>query len=265
MVNRGVAVALTGAVALVACGGGQEPARSEPPRSEAARPDPPRDDSLALRWRMTGGIAGLGGPGTLPEFSLYADGRAIVPLRSNAPVPALREYRLRPEALRKLLLEARAAGLDRSRTHGSEAQIADAMVLFITMGEARTRVVQPEAQHVPAVSFWKRLDPKGWPQADQAAPPAAYRAPRIAALAGESPATDGRRVSDWPVDRPLGEGVRAAGGLCTVYTGEDRDTVFKHIATAMDDRRWRSGGRLYSVRLRPMLPDERTCEDITRS
>ncbi|MFB4312564.1 hypothetical protein [Actinomadura sp. 21ATH] len=264
MVNRGAAVALAGAVALVACGGGQESARSEPPspRSDPARQEPARDGTLALRWRMTGGIAGLGGPGTVPEFSLYEDGRTIV---REERTGQLREYRLHPAAARKLLLEARAAGLDRSRTYGSEAQIADAMVLVITMGGARTRVVQPEAQHVPAVAFWKRLDPKGWPRAEQQAPPGEYRSARVAALAGESPPSNGQAVSDWPIDRPLGAGERAAGALCTVYSGDDRDTAVKHVATASGDHRWRSAGKVYSVRLRPLLPEEKTCEDMARS
>ncbi|MFI0355474.1 hypothetical protein [Actinomadura sp. 9N407] len=260
--SRGSAVLLAGVLALGGCGGrtqGPETGESSPSRVD------PQDGGLVLRWRMTGGIAGLGGPGSLPEFSLYGDGRAIVKSESSAPVTAHREYQLKPGALRRLLDEARAAGLDRSRTIGSDENIADAMTLVITMGEARTRVVQPEAQNVPAVRFWKRLDPKGWPQGDQAAPAKEYRSTRVAALAGESPASGGQRVSDWPVDRSLGEGERVAGGLCTVYTGEDRDTVVKHAATGDGDHRWRSGGKVYSVRLRPMLPEERTCEDVART
>ncbi|XVQ12896.1 hypothetical protein ACQP1W_10180 [Spirillospora sp. CA-255316] len=268
MIDRGVAAVLIGAGALVACGGQEQGQAAGTP---SARADPGRASGggggLVLRWRMTGGIAGLGGPGSLPEFSLYGDGRAIASQRTgaSAPLPVQREYRLTPRALRRLLDEARAAGLDRSRTIGS-GRVADAMVLEITMGAARTRIEQPEGRPgLPAVRFWKRLEPQGWPQADQAAPPRHYRSASVAVLAGESPAAPGQDVSDWPLDRPLGRGEQAAGGLCAVVTGEDRDTAVKHVATARADHRWRSGGKVYSVRLRPLLPDERTCGDVART
>ncbi|MFC5752019.1 hypothetical protein [Actinomadura rugatobispora] len=265
MIDRGVAAILIGAGALVACGG-QE--RDQGAAAPSARPDPGRaPGGPVLRWRMTGGFAGLGGPGSLPEFSLYGDGRAIASARtgSAAPLPVLREYRLTAQALRRLLDEARAAGLDRPRTIGS-GRVADAMILEISMGAARTRIEQPEGQPgLPAVRFWKRLDPQGWPRADQAAPPRHHRSARVAVLAGESPAAPGQDVSDWPLNRPLGRGEQAAGGLCSVVAGEDRDTAVKHVATAGTDHRWRSGGRVYSVRLRPMLPEERTCRDVART
>jgi hypothetical protein len=270
VIDRGVVAALIGSVALVACGGqeqGQNRDRA-PGGTRATTPaDPGRhaDGGLVLRWRMTGGLVGFGNPGTLPDFSLYGDGRAIVKPEQGAPWAAAREYRLTPGALRRLLDEARAAGLNRSRTIGSD-QITDAMILEITLGKARTRVVQPESRPAaPAVRFWKRLDPQGWAPADQAVPVRPYRASRVAVLAGESPATGGQRVSDWPLSRPLGQGEQAAGGICGVVTGTDRDTVVKHVATAGPNHRWRSGGKVYSVRLRPLLPEERTCGDVAKS
>jgi hypothetical protein len=277
VIDRGVATALIGAVAMVACGG-QEPERDEQPSPPSATAQADTADigrvaaatgRLVLRWRMTGGIAGFGGPGTLPEFSLYGDGRAVTTPRTRAGSGAMaeqREYRLRPEALRRLLREARAAGLDRSRTAGDEL-IPDAMSLEIAMGASRTRVVQPE-RHAGdrAVAFWKRrLHPAGWAPGDQAVPERRYEPVRPAVLAGESPPAAGQRVSDWPARRPLGRGVHAAGGICTVLTGADRDTAIRHVAKAGPGHRWRSGGKVYSVRLRPMLPDERTCRDVAKS
>jgi hypothetical protein len=273
VIDRSVAAALVGAVALVACGGqGAERPREPKGRPSAsstsarADPGPARSGKLVLRWRMTGGIAGFGGPATLPEFSLYEDGRAITTPPAKGRPGAFaeqREYRLYPAAVRKLLREARAVGLDRSRPVGSD--FPDAMVLEITMGKARTRIVQPEDwSDDRAVAFWKRrLHPRGWPDAEQAAPERRYEPERLAVLAGESPPAAGQRVSDWPLRRPLGRGVRAAGGICTVLTGADKDTVIKHVATAGPGHRWRSGGATYSVRLRPMLPDERTCRDLS--
>lgn len=263
MVNRRVAAAIAAAVALVACGG-QGPGRADSaaPGSGAVQG---RDDALMLRWRMTGGIAGLGGPGTVPDFSLYGDGRALVKRTSRSAYVPLREHRLKPAALRRLLAEARAAGLDRSRTYGSQEPVADAMTLVITMGGATTRVVQPESQRGPAVGFWKKLDPRGWPDSDLAAPPRAYRPERVAVIAGRVRGANGQKITRWPVDRPLGGGERAAGGSCSVYTGARRDAAVKHVTTAGARHLWSSGDGMYSVRLRPMLPDERTCQDVARA
>ena len=160
------------------------------------------------------------------------------------------EYRLKPAALQRLLNEARAAGLNRSHTTGSD-QIADAITLEFTLGQAHTKIIQPEAQSDPAVAFRKRLDPRGWPAADLAAPRKTYFPARVAVLAGE---TAGGTVKNWPLS-PLGKGEQAAGATCTLAP-----------AAKVPDTRpgiiWRSQGKTYSVRLRPLLPGESTCRDL---
>ncbi|MFC9972427.1 hypothetical protein ACFVH6_16225 [Spirillospora sp. NPDC127200] len=278
MISRGIVSAAAGA-ALTACGSdaGPEP----PPRNSAATSAPvtgpaptvpatadtPSADTpsngtkLVLRWRTTGGIAGLGGPGEIPEFSLYGDGRAIVRPQGGPSPSALREYRLTPDALRRLLAEARAAGLERGRTLGPQ-DVADAMVLEYTMGSARTRIHQPESQKIPAVRFQKRLFPDGWAPSDQAAPARAYPVERIAVLSGEM-ASPGGQPKAWPLS-PLGKGEQAVGGLCTVFTGRDAK-VAAGLARERPDGGWRSGGKVYSARFRPLLPDERTCQDVAKS
>ncbi|GAA1534371.1 hypothetical protein GCM10009678_15880 [Actinomadura kijaniata] len=256
--SRGIAAAVAGA-ALTACGpagdGGPE-TTPLPDRAPTASPAPTAaPTALVLRWRTLGGIAGLGEPGGLPDFSLYGDGRAVTAERG-----ALREYRLRPEALRRLLDEARAAGLDRSRTAGDH-RIPDALTLEFVMGGARVRIAQPEAAPGdPAVRFRKRLDPRAWPDGDQAAPPRPYVPRRVAVLTGEDPAPDAR---PWPLPA-LGGGERLGGAACRVYTGADAGKAASLARTAKPADRWRSRGGTYSVRFRPLLPDETTCRDLAR-
>ncbi|WP_165964497.1 hypothetical protein, partial [Actinomadura sp. KC216] len=211
----------------------------------------PRGEKLVLRWQTTGGIAGLGGPGSLPDFSLYSTGRAIV--ASGGPLGELTEYRLKPEALQRLLDEARKAGLGRTHKVGSDQQIMDAITIVFTMGDATTRVVQPESQPGPEAAFLKRLDPNGWAASDQAAPARPYEPSKTAVLAGET--SGGGTVKEWPLG-PLGDGTRAAGGICTVAPS-------KKVPAAKPGVTWRSEGKTYSVRLRPLLPAESTCADIT--
>ncbi|MCP9983340.1 hypothetical protein [Actinomadura madurae] len=149
--------ALAACAALTACGddsGTAGPSPSSPGASSPAK-DSPAGEQLVLRRRQTGGIAGLGGPGSVPEFSLYSTGRAVVSSQGR-----LTEYRLKPDALRRLLDEARAAGLGRSHTVGSD-RIADAIITVVGMGGATTRIIQPESQAGPEARFLKRLDPAG--------------------------------------------------------------------------------------------------------
>ncbi|MBW8486258.1 hypothetical protein [Actinomadura parmotrematis] len=262
-VRAGLAVPLVAVAVLTACGG-QDPV-AEPGRTPAtpATPTTPTTPTtgpsaaptapgeLVLRWRLTGGIAGMGGPGTVPDFSLYGDGRAFA--------KGL-EYRLKPDALQRLLDGARAAGLGTPR-HIERGQVADVRVLVLTFGAARTTISQPEAENVPQTRFWKRLDPAGWATSDQAAPAKPYVAERAAVIAGDTGEEPGP-AKPWPL-AALGGGQQALGGLCTVYTGADARTAQRVAASR--EARWRSGGKVYSVRLRPLLPDERTCADAARS
>ncbi|TYB46822.1 hypothetical protein [Actinomadura chibensis] len=262
--------AVAACAALTSCGGSETAsAPSSPPPSSpapASSPSPtasptaspvdqsPAGEKLVLRWRRTGGFAGVGGPGSVPEFSLYSSGRAIVASGAapgGQPRGGLTEYRLKPEAVRPLLDGARAAGLGRSHTVGSE-RIADALITVVTMDGATTRIIQAESQSGPEARFLKRLDPAGWPASDQAAKPKPYEPAKTAVLAGETAATG--TVKAWPL-APLGDGVREAGALCTLAPA-------RKVPATRPDIGWRSEGKTYSVRLRPLLPAESSCRDI---
>src|SRR5690348_9910367 len=93
--------ALTAIALLVSgCAGSSRAGTGRPAEASAAA-----GGSLVLRTTTSGGFAGLGGPGALPDFSLYRDGRAIV------SGTGLTEYHLTRQALRRLVAEASAAGL----------------------------------------------------------------------------------------------------------------------------------------------------------
>ncbi|TDC71041.1 hypothetical protein E1200_03350 [Actinomadura sp. GC306] len=249
--------AVVSCTALTACGNSETsgpPPPSPSPTASRSAPTDPSGERLALRWRKTGGIAGIGGPGSVPEFSLYSSGRAIFAAEQPGGTPPdkeLTEYRLKPQALRRLLDGARAAGFDRSHTVGSD-QIADAVVTVVTMGDATTRIIEPGWPGSGEGMFLKRLDPEGWPADDQAAPPRPYTPERTAVLAGEL--TQGGTARPWPLG-PLGDGVRAAGGICTLAPSAK-------LPETRPATKWSSEGETYSVRLRPLLPAERSCEDL---
>ncbi|MBO2450311.1 hypothetical protein J4573_24635 [Actinomadura barringtoniae] len=271
-----MATVLMSAGALTACGGTDDakaPAKTVSPTPAASAPastgaatSPPTDPGplasgrLLLRWRMTGGFAGVGNPGSLPEFSLYGDGRAVA-AGKNGGKPM--EYRLKPDALARLMNEAKAAGLDHSQTIGPE-NIADAMILQITMGDAKTRVIQPESQSTPITQFWKKLEPAAWPKTDQAAPARTYEPAKVALLAGQTGGTEGENTRPFTLV-PLGRGEQASGGMCTVVSGDKAKEALKLSSAAKPTTQWRNEGKVYSLRFRPLLPDEKTCADVAVS
>jgi hypothetical protein len=211
-------------------------------------------DALVLRTMTTGGFAGLGGPGTLPDFSLYGDGRAVTGGRQPT------EYRLTSQALRRLVTDASKAGLATPRTV-DDPNISDAtykVITFVTGGRARTTKVVQEGGRAddPAKKFLARLVPANWPRGDQASAPLPYRPSRVAVLAVASPGSGPK----WPYG-PLTSGTRVGTSGCTVLTGADA-TKAQRMATARTQ--WNDRGKSFRVRIRPLLPDERDCAVLNR-
>ncbi|RMI37966.1 hypothetical protein EBO15_34385 [Actinomadura harenae] len=256
---------LVGASVLTGCGSKAVDVHESPSaggsRSASALPPGQGGDRLVLRWRMSGGMGGVGGPWNVPDFSLYADGTAIT---AGAPGKGsqLKRYHLKQAVFQQLVADAKKAGLQRSQRIKVSGRIADAMVLTIWMGSARTDIEMPEQHHVPATALWKRLQPEQWPTDDQHSPPDIYHPVRLAVGAldtGEQSAPPDAVA--WPLS-PLGKGRQVRGRLCTVYSGADatrlRDLASKTVLGA----RFTSGGRLYTMQIRPLLPDETSCDAL---
>jgi hypothetical protein len=250
-----VATALSG-VALLASGcAGDSRAQVD----DSASPSLGAADALVLRTRTTGGIAGLGGPATMPEFSLYGDGRAI----TGGARPT--EYRLSPQALRRLVADASKAGLATPRTV-DDPHIADAtykVITFVAGGRPRTTKLIQEGRRAddPAAAFLPRLVPANWPRGDQTTGPRPYRAARVAVLAAPSPDTGDTAspAPKWPL-KPLATGTRVGALRCTVLTGRDVTTIQRMTGRPQ----WRDRGQTFRVTVRPLLPDERDCAALNR-
>ncbi|QKG25707.1 hypothetical protein [Actinomadura verrucosospora] len=245
-------VALACAGTLTACGdasGVAKPPHTLEPGGSTATPakDSPHGEHLVLRMRKRGGMAGLGGPGALPDFSLYSTGRAVTASQGKPT-----EYRLKPAAVNRLLADARAAGLGRSHTVGP-GNVSDAFILEFTMGGAHSSIAQPGSRPDPAPAFQKRLDPSTWATSDVASGPAPFKPSKVAVLASQGAVADGP-VKTWPL-APLGQGARVGAAVCTVASPAKVPATSPNTA-------WRSGGATYTVRVRPLLPDEHSCADL---
>jgi hypothetical protein len=251
MMKTAAGAALLGVAVLTSCAVMGCAGNSQAQVGDSTSPDIGSGDALVLRVRTTGGIAGLGVPGSMPEFSLYGDGRVI----TDGPHPM--EYHLTRRALRRLIADARKAGLATPRT-ADNPRVADAMykvITFVAGGRARTtKVIEGGGDPSdPAVRFLPRLAPASWPESDQSAPPRPYRPARVAVLAGTTPA--GGTAQKWPL-KPLASSVRVGTRECTVLTGGD---VAKAERLMTGRTQWRDHGTTYRVVVRPLLPDERDC------
>lgn len=262
MMNTAVGAALIGVAVLTSCavtgctGDSQAQVGDSPAQAgDSTSPDLGSGEALVLRVRTTGGIAGLGGPGSMPDFSLYGDGRAIT--GGRRPM----EYRLTRQAFQRLVTDARKAGLATPRT-AVNPRIADAMfkvITFVSGGRARTtKVIQGGGDPSdPALGFLPRLTPANWPKSDQAAPARPYRPARMAVLAVATPEEGG--APKWPL-KPLASNARVGTSECTVLTGAD---VARAERLMTGRTRWHDRGTTYRVVFRPLLPDERGCAALS--
>lgn len=255
MMKTAVGAALIGVAVLTSCAITGCAGDSQAQVGDSASPEIGSGDALVLRVRTTGGIAGLGGPGSMPEFSLYGDGRAI----TGGPHPM--EYHLTRPALRRLVTDAQKAGLATPRT-AVNPRIADAMykvITFVSGGRARTTtVIQGGGDPSdPALGFLPRLAPASWPKSDQSAPARPYRPARLAVLAVATPEEGG--ASKWPL-KPLASRARVGTSQCTVLTGGD---IARAGRLKTGRTLWRDHGTTYRVVFRPLLPDERDCAALS--
>jgi hypothetical protein len=194
--------------------------------------------------------------GQLPRFSLYGGGRVIVAAGGSDALRSAREYRLSSDGYRDLVDRAYSAHLDRGRELPDQAE-TDASLLVITLstpdGERTTRVAAPDA------GGGDRDRINDFVRALPAAPAdaAAYRPSAIALLATAGVGAD-PAPRPWPSGR-LDQGIRTRQGLCTV--APEAGPI---VAVRQEDSRWSSGGRVFAVVGRPLLPEEHTCPDIDR-
>ena len=194
--------------------------------------------------------------GRLPAFSLYGEGRVVVPVESTSALQQAREFRLPAQEFEWLVANAGWAGLDQARTY-EDPNSTDGSLLMVSLrtadGVRTTRVTDPEAGSQVAAYV------EGLPGAPRGASEFQPTALAVLATAGVS---DGPAAAvPWPLHL-LAEGTRTTQGRCTVVTGDALIEAARLAASAEQETRWSSGGSLYAVSFRPLLPDEHSCGDI---
>jgi hypothetical protein len=254
-------------------------------------------DELVLRIDRTGGLVPpFSGLTELPLFALYGDGSVVTqgPQILIYPPPALPNLLLTvltEDGIQAILHEAAVAGLLAGDQQYESPTIADGTTTIFTVHAAgrssrvtvyalteaevddpRLSASEREARRRLRTFLDKALIFSSWlPPTAIAVPEQLYRIERLQLLV--VPADQAEDTTDiqpseleWPLSTPLATfgspyAVLQVQGRCGVVEREELVTVLDALAQANTLTRWRSGGELYLVFPRPLLPDESGCPE----
>ncbi|MEV0675287.1 hypothetical protein AB0I60_02060 [Actinosynnema sp. NPDC050436] len=224
------------------------------------------------------GVARVPENAPLPAFSLYGDGRIITadidPAAPAAPGGWQRAREMRTDAagIQRLVQAARAAGLaDPAGSQPTGTPPADGSAARFVLpdgknGERHSVTVSvPEAQDGARGELFRALsDPVDWLGGTIQTTP--YRSDALAVLRRDEPVPDpaARRWSVGPLafsGSPSGSGQRTM--TCAVLRGDAAATVTAEAADTPQHSAWTDGTRTATLELRPLLPDENDCPDLT--
>lgn len=248
---------------------------------------PGASDELVLRMDVTGGFT----PPQyqerdVPEWSLFADGRLVIPgpqieIYPGPALPALNQRTLTADAIARIVARAREAGLegpDRTYPATNVADAPDTVFTHVIDGVAHTtrvgalsgfdidpnasaeeqqarRDLQALVDDLNDLASWLDDGDIGEEEPFEAAALAVYVHPY-------QPAEDLKQeAKDWPLDEPLatfGEPTRF-DSRCGVARGGDFDALMPLAREANELTPWRSEGERYQLVLRPLLPDQSGC------
>ncbi|MEV4480214.1 hypothetical protein [Micromonospora coxensis] len=252
------------------------------------RPDPSAypADAVVLRIDHIGGFVSTTMLATrLPRVAVYGDGRMITegPTVLRYPGPALPNVqvtKLDAGEVARIAERARAAGVGTAGDLGSPPVTDVPTTRFALLGATGVEETTVEALDVVDAEAGLSADQRAAREklrafarsltdaatAGASATPSPYRPTAVAAVAQPWVANDeaGRQAEvAWPGPGLPGAPLGTSGDLrCVTVTGEQARQVLDAAATANAATPWTSGGKRWTVALRPLLPDETDCGDL---
>jgi hypothetical protein len=259
--------------------------------SSSGGSDRPTADSpnvVVVRVVTRGGFAAETSQQALvPRVSVFGDGRVIItgPTTLEFPGPALpnlQEFRVSSDGLTRILDEAGAAGLlDDPPPDYGDAGITDQPTTTVTVrADGATHRVD-----VYALDFTDGLTAEqrgrrerlnrfiqliGDPDALRdfvVTGTRRYQPTALAVIIRASDTTD-TETRPWPLDDLADAGVpyrRLPGARCKVFYRGQLAAALDAARTAREGDLWESAGATYTLQFRPLLPDQRGCDDLEPS
>lgn len=249
-----------------------------------AAADPPAAVGLVLQITTGGGFL----PpelsfATLPQLTLYADGRVVVPGPTTleypgAALPNLLTGTVAADDVRAAVAAARAAGVADAPDLG-RPPVADApTTTFVLVDGGTTYRAEAYALDIdldggPGLAPAQRQgrqrlrDLVAESERLGAAATEPYRAAAVSVLVrphagvdrGEPPVEPEPGEAAWPLGDLATGGREQFGGRCLGFTGADAELALAAAAEARSNTRWRSGAEAWALTFRPELPGTEPC------
>jgi len=243
--------------------------------------------SLILRVSSGGGFVAPGSLLTsLPEFALYGDGRVIVPGAVDAIYPApllpnLRQFKLTPAEIQRLLAAADADGLLGPDVDYPQANVMDAgTTTFTTVVDGKTHTISANAlteagsgsdspdaaARTKLLDFQSKIQDLGGFLGRTLGNGDAYQPTAIRVYVGPEPANDPAVTSPKTVAWPLavdpltgGKPTGFEGESCVLVSGSDTAKFLAAAETATSSSTWTASSGRFGVSVRPLYPNESGC------
>jgi hypothetical protein len=249
----------------------------------------PMTKGLVLRVDKRGGFLAPAVALThTPQFSLYADGLVFVEgaqieIYPGPATPPVFSMKVSADGIRRIVAAARKAGLespDRSYRNRTAGDVGTTTFTFVDKGNVHTISVAglgieasdpsiPESER-RARARLQQLDAtlgnlRGWLPAGSISREQPFESERLAVIVSTQPSGEQleQRELTWPLDRTIADLAEPVAGApaisCAVVSGEDLMKLRPFVGRANELTPWKSDGKTYWLRFRPLLPDESSC------
>jgi len=250
-------------------------------------------DQVVLRIERGGGFMPFEwNLANMPLVSLFGDGLLVAPgpqieIYPGPALPAVTQQRLTPDAVQRILVAARDAGLFQSRDLGNmgNAAIADAPTTTFTVAAggqtfttsvyaldelgARPDGMDPDEYRArqDLLAFESKVLDLGWLPEGSTSDQGPYEPSGLRIFVSDYRPSEGlvEPPIAWPLSpaladfgQPLSD-TPAQGWRCGTVTGPDLDVLLPLVERANQLSPWTSGGARFGLVFRPLLPDESGC------
>jgi hypothetical protein len=225
--------------------------------------EPPTDANTAiLVVDQDAGMPAAAEEYALPDFTLLGDGTAVTRGPDQGILLIGERRTLTADEITGLYRKAGTADLFANRDFPTDASDAGTLTVEIASGGStyRTVVAQPSkndngdrGQVIDLADAAKR----------SGTPTGTYQPTRAAVIVVEADG-DSTDIRPWPLPVPLSQLTGAPQWPCHLVEGSALGPMLELARSARPESRWLSEGQQVALVVRPLLPHEHTCADVTR-